>query len=199
VTLSRRQFSFASIAAMFGTAAHAAGPSDNRAVGQAPTIPELDAPTNIVVPGYESDGGSPVVITPVLVRSGQALELTVTVRNLAAKRGQVSILTHMGSNPVGAPRLVAMVGGVTQELQQAPAQVDRRQLMSRMGPVPRYRALAAGEAVELGPYRFDLPKGATPPGEVSGEVHVSFAQPADGQSGAVPFVRSGLTWGSKAS
>ncbi len=178
MTLSRRSFSFASLAALFGTSTARAAP---QAQQQAAGIPELDGPPPSPAPATK--------VTPSLVREGGELVVTVAVHNEGAE--PTSVLVAFGARPAEAPVVTLVMGGSPIELAPVLGEVDRREMMSRMGPVPRWAEVVAGASVTLGPYRYALPKGAEPPVAVRGTLHTA--------GGAVPYAHEGLTWSGKAS
>lgn len=178
MTISRRSFSFASLAALFGAhAAQAATPVD-----PTPTIPEVDDP--------QAPAADPVVkVVPSLRKEGGALVLTLAVHNGGAD--PLEVLAAYGSRPAVEPEVTVRVAGVEQPLVRILGPVDRREMMSRMGPMPTWASVAPGETIDLGPIRFELPRGAEPPVTVRGAI--------DGMGRAHPFEAKGLTWASKSS
>jgi hypothetical protein len=167
--LDRRRFTFGSLVALVsGTAAASTDAS------QAPpeVEPEVPAPPGPVLASswaVERDKGSRQILA------------TLTVRNDGPE--PVELMVARGRNP-GA-RVTAEVDG---EPLPPVFAVDRRELMSRVGPLPRYQVLAVGEAVEIGPYRFELPPGVeavTMQAEVVHTTGVVFLAPV-----AVPLGRA---------
>lgn len=171
MTLSRRSFSFASLAALLGgRAAQAAEPSAQQ---QAP-IPELADP--VAPPAAPK-------VTATLKREGDEVVLTLTVRHEGGGE-ELAVMVAQGSRPPGNP--VVLLTDAEAGLARVYGEVDRRELMSRMGPLPRWANVVAGGSVEIGPYRFALPKGARPPATVRGQVET--------MGGVVPFEVKGVTW-----
>lgn len=183
MTLSRRSFSFASLAALLGVsrAAAAAVPEAQAAAdpGQAPPIPEVAAAA-----------GPSATVTPRLARSGKQLALTIVVRNDGP--GALLVQTKLGSRPAGDHALFVQVDGGEIALERQLGEVDRREMMSRMGPMPTVVNLASGQSLEVGPVLFALPARGDrfrAKGEVYGRL-------ADG--GTLPYDVSGLSVGAKA-
>lgn len=126
--LDRRQFTFAALVTLISSSA------------AAETIPEVQ-------PQLPS---SPATLVPVYraKRKGNEVQIDVSIRN--AGTDAVDLLVAYGSQP--APRLTATLadGAVLEQL----VEVGRRDLMSRIGPAPRYAPVAAGESVTVATYRF---------------------------------------------
>lgn len=127
---SRRTFTFASLAV-------AAGASTARA-GQLQAGPDLGARWSIE-------------------RTKRELVVTLAVANRG--KDPIDLLVKRGSSP--GPYVTAAL-----EVEEGPIALseihsgDRRELMSRMGPIPQYQTLASGADLVLGPWRFTLPEGA---------------------------------------
>jgi hypothetical protein len=131
--LDRRRFTFATLVALVSAPAAAHD-----------EIPELQQP---VGPSPERS------LLPVfqLRRNGSELEIDLVLRNTGT--APVDVLVGVGSRP-GASLVVATEDG---EPLDEIVEVGRRDVMSRLGPVPRYAPLAAGGSIPLGTYRFRYP------------------------------------------
>lgn len=161
MTLSRRTFSFASLAALLGgpavaraksPAAPATTPSQPAAQNQAPAgIPELDDPPPAPA-GLRLD--------PVVHLEGRAVVLTLAVTNPGDLA--LPVLTARGSRPAGDPTVSALVDGFEVHLERELGPVDRREFMSRAGPMPVFTELQGHQSLVLGPFRFSLPEGRPP-------------------------------------
>jgi hypothetical protein len=159
VTLSRRAFTFASLAATFGAKlAHAEAPQAQAPNAPPPTIPEVDEP--VAAEPAQSQFAASATLVP--VGRGQ-VELSLQIKN---KGGKTSVLVARGSRPAADPVVVVNVNGAPVELTRVQTEVDRREFMSRMGPVPRFADVKANETFALGPWRFALPEGAVAPATV---------------------------------
>lgn len=135
--MNRRAFTFASLA-LAGTAA--AGELDSIG-GQAATPVKARVAAAWTV---SAKGGELVVKLALTNVSSEALD----------------VLVARGSRP--GPHLEAALQVDGEDIALARIdEGDRRELMSRMGPMPRWEPVAAGGRVEIGPYKFTLPKGAT--------------------------------------
>lgn len=166
MTLPRRDFTFASLALALGATARAAGPQ------QAPAEP----PAPALEPTFA------------LTRDGDELRVALTLTNRSEEA--VEVLFARGSRP--GPDLQARleVDGESIALPEA-MEVQLRELVSRMGPIPRWEALAAGERREVATWRFALPAGV-----VSEPVGLSLR--VDTDRGPVVRVQSGLRWDARA-
>jgi hypothetical protein len=73
----------------------------------------------------------------------------------------LDVLTEIGNRPGPDVRVYVVDDeGEDIELAEVVSGVDRRAVMSRMGPRPTYEALAIGGRLEFGKWTFALPKGA---------------------------------------
>jgi hypothetical protein len=181
VTLSRRSFSFASIAALFGSATSARAATPDAAQQQVQGIPELDAEVAPAPPSAR--------VRATIAHVGRELQLRLVLKNEGAEG--LPVLVARGSSLPGSPTLTAVVSGREVELDRVYPEVDRREMMSRMGPMPKWVQLASGAEVEIGPYRYSWPSGATLPVHASGVVEAGHQD--------VPWSAPGLTWATKAS
>lgn len=162
MTLSRRTFSFASLAALLGGPAVARAkspasppipPTQPAAQNQAPAgIPELDDHPPASAAGLHLD--------PIVHLDGRAVVLTLAVTNPGD--AALPVLTAHGSRPAGDPTVSALVDGAEVHLQRELGPVDRREFMSRAGPMPVFTELQGHQSLVLGPFRFSLPEGRAP-------------------------------------
>lgn len=132
--MNRRTFTFAALA-LAGTAS-ASEPQG--AQGVAPTAPVEGRWSVKAVPG----------------------ELTVTLGVVNTGRKAVDVLAQRGSRPGAYVQAYVKVEGEEIALAEILDAAGRREMMSRMGPVPKYEPIAAGGSRPFGPYRFTLPEGA---------------------------------------
>ncbi len=89
-------------------------------------------------------------------RRGGLLIVDLTVEN--QEHAPVEIVTQLGSRP-GA-WLTAAISLSGERLELAPVlEGDRREMLSRVGPIPQWAPLAAGKRLRMGPYKFAWPKG----------------------------------------
>jgi hypothetical protein len=132
--MNRRTFTFAALA-LAGTAS-AAEPQGAQAV--APAAPVEGRWSVKAVPG----------------------ELTVTLGLVNPGSEPVDVLAQRGSRPGPNLRATLKASGEEIDLAVILDEAGRREMMSRMGPVPEYEAIAAGGSKAFGPYRFTLPDGA---------------------------------------
>jgi hypothetical protein len=102
--------------------------------------------------------------------SHKSLEVKLFLTNTS---GDKMSLVHMrGSRP--GPWIAAERPGAPEGEQLAPIiEVDRKELMSRVGPRPTFIALAAGAELEVGPYRFETPEGQLDSVRLSATVETS--------------------------
>jgi hypothetical protein len=128
--LDRRQFTFASLVTLISSSAAAAAP-----------IPQQQ-------PTPKAAGRPSLVPTYVLKRKGNEVQIHVAIRNVGAE--PVDMLVALGSRP--GPRVTATLpdGAELEEI----VEVGRRDIMSRIGPMPHYSPIAAGASVDIGTYRF---------------------------------------------
>ncbi|MEZ4241125.1 MAG: hypothetical protein R3F59_34190 [Myxococcota bacterium] len=121
--LDRRSFTFGSLLALGGTAAAAE-----------PPIPELQ----------QAPPAARLRATWALAERGERLLATLTLHNDG--REPIDVMVARGSLP--GPFVQATVDGepLTMDLSKA----KRRDLMSRVGPVPRFEAIAAGGEAKVG-------------------------------------------------
>ncbi len=174
MTLSRRSFTFASlVAALTPSAARASAPAV--AEGAPSVIPEIE------------EAGTAAGLK---VKAELSLDRrTVTMHLQVTNEGEdVEVLVAQGARAAGELKMFARVDGARLELEPVVGPVDRREMMSRMGPIARYQSLKRHESITLGPYRFQLSDPAIrPPVEVEGPLWTA-AEPA-------PVKLAGLTWG----
>ena len=89
----------------------------------------------------------------------KANEVAVTLTYVNTLDRPVSVLTKRGSSPGGDVQALLQVDGESIALAEI-REKDRREMMSRMGPVPQFVDLGPGAEIAIGPWRFSLPKGA---------------------------------------
>lgn len=89
--------------------------------------------------------------------AGKTVEITLALVNLSSE--PVSVVSRRGSQP-GAGLSVARVGAPDGEQLAPIINVDRKELVSRIGPRPIFETLAAGAEMSFGPYQFASPEGA---------------------------------------
>jgi hypothetical protein len=77
-----------------------------------------------------------------------------------ANFGEVAADVVVGRGRLPGAWLAVEADGVA--LEQILTRSEQMESMSRMGPMPRFAALAPGKAVDIGTYRFALPKGQRP-------------------------------------
>ncbi len=110
---------------------------------------------------------------------GSHLVVELGVENLGP--APVELVVRWGSRPGVTLAAQIEVAGEPLEL-AAVLEGDRREFISRLGPIPEWAPLAAGKSLKMGPYRFSWPDGV-PVGEVRFTGHVSC------ESGEVTFER----------
>lgn len=145
--LDRRNFTFGMLLGL-GTAAagtaHAGSPAYQTAAQT--LIPE--ASPEAAMP--------PLSVRYVVAQQGKTLEVRMFLTNTSSE--PVSFVMKRGSRP--GPWLVAQRVGAPEGEQLAEIiELDRKELISRIGPRPQYQALAAGSETEVGVYRFETPEG----------------------------------------
>ena len=79
--------------------------------------------------------------------------LTAKLTLVNASNAPVDVLTARGSSP--GPNVRATLDDVV--LDRVLSDRQEREMMSRMGPMPTYTAIAAGASREVGTYTFTLP------------------------------------------
>jgi hypothetical protein len=89
----------------------------------------------------------------------RSTEISVTLAFVNTAGRPVSILTKQGSRPGGEMQAALEVDGESIALAEV-REHDRREMMSRMGPIPQFVDVAPGAEIALGPWRFSLPKGS---------------------------------------
>lgn len=164
---NRRTFTFASLGLAVSTAARGAIPELEPQLQQAPApAPSLSASWS-------------------LSKDKDELVAKLTLANLS--RDPVDVLAARGSSP--APDVTAFleVDGEDIELSRAFTDVDRRDLMSRMGPRPRWEPVASNGKVQIGEYRFSLPPDVGPE-------TVRLVAQVQLDSGPIELAQSGMTW-----
>ncbi|MEN0066460.1 MAG: hypothetical protein AAGA48_30265 [Myxococcota bacterium] len=141
---SRREFTFGSmILAMTGSSTARAG------------IPELDVPQ--AAPPVREPSGPPKIDTRFRVqRQGRRLEVFTTVTNRG--RGTIEFVSARGTRPGPYVGAAITIDGHRFEL-PAVFEGDRRQFITRAGPIPQYSQLLAGQSLEVGPSSFEWPDG----------------------------------------
>ncbi|MCB9685100.1 MAG: hypothetical protein H6738_07245 [Alphaproteobacteria bacterium] len=156
MTLSRRSFTFASlVAAMSPRVAHAGKRSHD-------AIPEVEEAQQQVL--AQADPSAAPRAFEVKVQSSVergVIEVSLHLTNVSDER--IDVMSKVGSRSAGDVRILAEVDGQSVYLQHVLSDVDRREMMSRMGPLPRFEAVKPKASLVMGPYRFTVPQGARPP------------------------------------
>ena len=150
--LDRRQFTFAGLVALV---------SGSAAASDVQSIPEV---------GATSGPGAAAAIVPVYApkRKGDELQIDLVLRNIG--RAPVDVLLAIGSRP--GPQLTVTLadGSVLEEI----VEVGRRDMMSRIGPLPQFAPIAAGESTPAGTFRYRFPSSRPDAGfDVVAEVSTS--------------------------
>ncbi|MEQ1505487.1 MAG: hypothetical protein ABMB14_24860 [Myxococcota bacterium] len=138
--LDRRRFTFGSLLALVAPSAAAA-------------IPELQAPQPPpqLVP---QAGPAPVGLRPVVAVERAPGRLYVDLALINEGSAPIDVLIALGARP-GAAMNVVVVDGAGQFV-ALERDIDRRELVSRMGPMPQWAPIAAHHRAELGRYAFLL-------------------------------------------
>jgi len=169
MVLGRRAFTFGSLAALILPSValadvpevEAATPPDSKKEG-------LDARFSV-----NKNGDANLVIGTTLVNQGKK---------------PMDVIVGRGSRP--GPYLRAFLdGGEPTELADV-TPYDRRDMISRMGPMPVWQTLASGGEVVLKPYLFALPAGV-------GDGTVSLVDQVDTRDGNVEIRADNLGWSRK--
>jgi hypothetical protein len=130
--LDRRSFTFGALLGLV---------SQSAAAASGPAIPEIAEPTGVsgrwLRPHYR------------VRRKGDELLVDLTLENTGPEA--VDVLVEIGSRP-GARVDVMLEDGV--RLHEI-VRVDRRAMISRVGPMPRYAPIAAGRTLAAGTFRFE--------------------------------------------
>ena len=88
---------------------------------------------------------------------GDVLHVRLSVINTSEV--PLDVMVELGSRP--GPDLRVFLAGEAGDIELAEiTKVERREVMSRMGPRPRYEALAIGGRLEVGRWTYGLPQGA---------------------------------------
>ena len=96
---------------------------------------------------------SAVDVTP----KGDVLHVRLAILNTSD--APLDVMVELGSRP--GPGLRVSVVGEGEDIELAEVtKVERREIMSRMGPRPRYEALAIGGRLDVGRWTYGLPQGA---------------------------------------
>lgn len=130
--MNRRTFTFASLAS-FATVAQAAEPDANR--------------SKIALEGRWTGA----------IHAG-VLTLTLAVHNAGTE--PIQALVAVGTRPAPVVCASLVVGHDEVALAAAPREMDVRELMSRMGPMPSYAMVAPDSDVVIGTFAFTLPTGS---------------------------------------
>lgn len=149
IHVDRRKFTFGSLFAAFAVPAAA---SDT--VGRIAELDEAPQPT----PQAQAQAPSPyadpapaaaAALTPrwTVEREKGGIKATLALRNDSDEA--IDLLVAVGRRP--GPAVSAFVDGASLE---AIATVDRRDMMSRVGPMPRFALVAARAWQDVGTYRF---------------------------------------------
>lgn len=120
-----------------------------------------------------------------LTRIGHTLHVDLAARNRSAE--PVDLLVAWGSRPAPDLRVALQVDGEAIELARV-FDVDRREVMTRAGPRPRWAPIAVNETADIGRYAFTLPEG------VEDDERCVVVGELTTQAAVVPFRREGLTW-----
>jgi hypothetical protein len=149
--LDRRRFSFGAL--LVAAAAPAVASASSKAIPEVAEGPRLGARYGVS-------------------QKGDTVEVTLTLVNQAST--PVSVVWRYGSR-LGPAVSVHRVGAPEGENLAEVVKLDRKEMMSRMGPRPQYLSLAAAGSpaseAEVGTYRFTAPEG--PAGEIEIQVTVS--------------------------
>lgn len=138
MTIDRRSFSFAAIGLWLAGDAIA----QEGVAQQAATIPEVPE-------------GPPLTGRFGLRKEGREAVLTLAVTAAHA----MDVLSKRGSRPAPVVNAYLQTDAGEVELVEILGPVDRREMMSRMGPRPTYVAVAKGVPFDLGPWKFEIPQG----------------------------------------
>lgn len=151
--LDRRQFTFAGLVALVsGTAAASDGLP----------IPELGAP------GPTPTSGATLVPVYAPKRKGNELQIDLVLRNTGT--APIDFLVRIGSRPGPALTVTLADGTALEEI----VELGRRDMMSRIGPLPQFAPLAAGESIPAGTFRFRwLASRPDAPFDVAAEISTS--------------------------
>jgi hypothetical protein len=96
---------------------------------------------------------SSVDVTP----RGDVLHIRLAILNTSDV--PLDVMVELGSRP--GPDLRVFLAGEGEDIELAEVtKVERREILSRMGPRPRYEALAIGGRLEVGRWTYGLPQGA---------------------------------------
>ncbi|MCA9490815.1 MAG: hypothetical protein KC621_12890 [Myxococcales bacterium] len=154
MTLSRRSFTFASLVAAMSPRVARAGKRSHDAI---PEVEEAQqqaaAPSDVGERAFE-----------VKVQSSFAegvIEVSLHLTNVSDER--IDVMSKVGSRSAGDVRILAEIDGQSTYLNHVLSQVDRREMMSRMGPLPRFEAVKPKATLVMGPYRFSVPPEARRP------------------------------------
>jgi hypothetical protein len=158
--LDRRRFTFGSLLLLVSGAAAAASDVSSEVAPEAPPGPVLAPSWSIV-----------------RVPDSRRIFVFLTLHNDGPE--PIEVLTARGRNP--ATRVTAEIAG--RRLHRV-VEIERSLLEPRIGPLPRYRTVAAGGMLAVGPYGFELPSGreaevVTVQGEVEHATGVVSLAPID--------------------
>lgn len=98
----------------------------------------------------EADSAHGLRASWAVARKGPLLKATLTLHNDGAEA--LDVMVARGSRP--GPQVAARLGG--EDLPEVLTDLERREWMSRIGPRPKFDALAAGRSKEIGTYTFQL-------------------------------------------
>lgn len=170
MTIDRRSFSFAAIGLWLAGDAVAQDPAVQQAA-----IPEvLEGPS--LTGRFE------------IRKEGKEAVLTLAVTPTRA----IDVLSKRGSRPAPVVNAYLQTDAGEVELVEIVGPMDRREMMSRVGPRPTYVAVAQGQAFDLGPWRFQLAQGLT------GTERVRVVAQVWTEEGGVELTASDLAFGDRA-
>lgn len=165
--MTRRTFTFASLA--IAGAAYAGKPQKSQAPAPSPS---QDAPPAVVADPAAAaqapvDQAAPTDPGDVSHGLGgkwsvHAADGVLTVGLTLVNHGPepIDVLVAQGSRQGPALQAFVAVGGEEVALVEVMPDLSREDLVSRMGPMPRFVPLVTGAETEIAPYKFTLPAGA---------------------------------------
>jgi hypothetical protein len=146
--MTRRTFTFASLAL--------AGIANVAVAGEAAQTqqPAASEPTKRPLSGRWS------VHTATSEGATAVDQLVVGLKVVNDSADPIDVMVAIGSRPGADMTARITVGAEDVALAAIASELSRADMMSRMGPRPRYEAIATGAHADLGEYRFSLPAGA---------------------------------------
>ncbi|MBX2803968.1 MAG: hypothetical protein KTR31_40200 [Myxococcales bacterium] len=149
---TRRSFTFGSLVLALGAAGTArASDTVAKKKPQLKQVPQRQAQAPA-----PHDGPPDVGIRATAKRSRSVLKVQLEVVNRQPEA--VEVMVARGSMPGAWLVATIDIDGEPFELGRI-HEGDRREFMSRMGPIPRFAPLASGERHQMGPYKFAWPEG----------------------------------------